>query len=284
MAKARKSGLRLLVWNVPPGLARVLTRLELSRIEQGSTTFWRFFPDKQFQPREVEAVARQLRELGLKVTSSRSAENPLQHLQHVINKRKQSKNRQLTARRHASNRREWAEAQQLVAVEDEGRRNRSRQKEFEEQERIRALQEQRKLGTDETPKPISLNWRIFPPGSVDEIVKFFSGGFKNNRGRSEEILRERVETFKALNAEAYIRGIDGFDEYIGAKFSDNLVVFENWRYGNALYILYENWKEISRFSRFDLLRENNIRFDRVIHRPGWQRRLEEIINRSRRWA
>jgi hypothetical protein len=281
MAKARKSGSRLLVWNVPPGLVRVLTRLKLSRIEQGSTTFWRFFPDNQFQPHEVEAVARQLRELGLKVTRSRSAENPPQRL---IHQRKKSKNRQLIARRHTSYRREWTEAQQLVALEDEGRRNRLRQKEFEEQERIRALKERHKLDTDETPKAISLNWRVFPPGSVDEIVKFFGGGLKNNRGRSEKILRERVEVFKSLNAEAYIRGIDGFDEYIGAKFSDDLVVFENWRYGNALYILYDNWKEISRFSRVDLLRENKIRFDRVIHRPGWQRRLEEIINRSRRGA
>jgi hypothetical protein len=281
MAKTRKSGFRLLVWNVPSGLVRLLTRLELSRIEQGSTTFCRFFPDKQFQPHEVEAVARQLKELGLKVTRSRSAENPPQHL---IHQRKKSKNRQLIARRHASHRREWTEAQKLVALEDEGRRNRLRQKEFEEQERIRALKQQRKLDTDETPKAISLNWRIFPPGSVDEIVKFFGGELKTNRGRSEKILRERVEAFKSLNAEAYIRGIDGFDEYIGAKFSDNLVVFENWRYGNALYILYDNWKEISRFSRVDLLKENEIRFDRVIHRPGWQRRLEEIINRSRRGA
>lgn len=266
MAKARK-GWRLLVWNVPPGLVRVLTRLDLSRIEEASTTFWRFFPDKQFQPQEVEAVARQLRELGLRVTRSRSAENLRQHM----TQKRKHKNRH--GRRHA-----WTQAQQLVALEDEGRRNRLRQKELEEQERIRLLKEQRKAGTDEKPKPISLNWRIFPPGSLDEIVRFFSGGAKNNRARSDEILRERVETFKALNAEAYIRGTDGLNEYIGAKFSDNLIVFENWRYGNALYILYEDWKKISKFSRFDLLRENNVRFDRVIHRPGWQRQLEEILS------
>ena len=201
MAKNRKSGFRLLVWNVPPGLVRVLTQLELSRVEQDSTTFCRFFPDKQVQPHEVEAVARQLKELGLKVTRSRSTENPPQRL---IHQRKKSKSRQFIARRHASYRREWTEAQQMVALQDEGRRNRLRQKELEEQERTRALKEQRKLDTDETPRAISLNWRIFPPGSVDEIVKFFGGGLKTNRGRSEKILRERA--FKSLNAEAYICG------------------------------------------------------------------------------
>lgn len=222
MAAARRDGLRLLVWNVPAGLAQLMTQLELSRIEEASTTFWRFFPQEQFQSHEVEAIARRLRELGLKatVTRSRPAKNPHNKRQHVITTPKKSKNRQVIRRRH-----EWTPAQQAVALEDEGRRNRLQQKKLEEQERIRALREQRKLSTDEAPQSISVNWHIFPPGSVDEIVKFFSAGMKSNRGRNEEILRERIETFKALSAESYIRGVDGFNEYIGAKFSDNIIVF-----------------------------------------------------------
>src|SRR5262249_3856210 len=152
-------------------------------------------------------------------------------------------------------------------------------------ERIRSLREQRQKlpepSIEETPQTVLIEWQIFPPGSVDEIVRFFSAGMKGNRGRNEEILRERVKTFKELKPEAYIRGVDGFNRYIGAKFSDNLVVFENWNYGNALYILYENWKEIAKLPRFDLLRDTRAHFDRIIHAPGWQQRLEETIRRAR---
>src|SRR4051794_2836959 len=97
MAKARKTGWQLLVWKVPPDFGPMLARFELSPIEQGSTTLRRFFPDKQFELHEVEAVAKQLRKLGLKVISSRSAKKPPQHLQHVIHKRKQPKDRRHNA-------------------------------------------------------------------------------------------------------------------------------------------------------------------------------------------
>jgi hypothetical protein len=104
---------------------------------------------------------------------------------------------------------------------------------------------------------------------------------KGNRSRDEEILRERVEAFKALKPESYIRGMGEFRRYIGAKFSENLVVFENWRYGNALYILYENWEEFSKRPRLDLLRDANAHFYRIIHAPGWREQLEETIRRER---
>jgi hypothetical protein len=104
---------------------------------------------------------------------------------------------------------------------------------------------------------------------------------KGSGVRDEKILRERVEAFKALEPEAYIRGVDGFNRYIGAKISKDLVVFENLRYSNALYILYDKWQEISKRPRLDLLRDTNAHFDRIIHAPGWRDRLEETIRRER---
>jgi hypothetical protein len=33
---------------------------------------------------------------------------------------------------------------------------------------------------------------------------------------------------------------------LSAQFADDLVVFENLRYGNAVYLLYQNWDDVSR--------------------------------------
>ena len=43
-----------------------------------------------------------------------------------------------------------------------------------------------------------------------------------------------------------VLGMSGNTRYLGAKYAEDLVVFENLEYGNAIYILYENWKILSK--------------------------------------
>ncbi len=131
---------------------------------------------------------------------------------------------------------------------------------------------------------MNVHWEIFPPGTIDEVVRFFSEGMKGGKGRSgkisnEKTLRERVEAFMALKPEAYIRGRDRLSRYIGAKITENVVVFENWHYGNALFVLHEDWEQISKRSRIELLHDADACFERIIHAPGWQQRLEETVRR-----
>lgn len=139
------------------------------------------------------------------------------------------------------------------------------------------------FGSDATKadflRTIQLDWDIFPPGTLDEVLKWFIGKptAASRRPDLEEVVRERAAAFQALKPEAYIRGSGQFGSYFGAKYADDLVVFENLQYGNALYILYENWDEAAKRSRLDLLRDNGAKFDRVIHSEDWQHRLKELI-------
>ena len=88
--------------------------------------------------------------------------------------------------------------------------------------------------------------------------------------------------YRRLKPEAFIAGTDGFLRYFGAKFGDDLVAFENARYGNALYVMYEDWEAISRRSRIDLLAGPPEGFQRVEHRKGWKDILRAIVNEYRR--
>ena len=90
-------------------------------------------------------------------------------------------------------------------------------------------------------------------------------------------VRDRVRFFNKFNPAAYIRGQGGFGSYFGAQFADDLVVFENLRYGNAVYVLYENWDEASQRSRIDLLRDHDAKFDRIIHNDNWEERLAVLL-------
>jgi hypothetical protein len=72
------------------------------------------------------------------------------------------------------------------------------------------------------------------------------------------------------------------NRYIGALFADDLVVFENVRYGNALYVLYGNWEEISKRPRIDLLRNRDVSFERFVHSADWTERFQAHIRAEKR--
>lgn len=69
----------------------------------------------------------------------------------------------------------------------------------------------------------------------------------------------------------------GNDHYVGAKYADDLVVFENFKHGNALYILYEDWQTLSQKPRSEILRASTKDFDRVIHTDGWETRFALLM-------
>lgn len=141
------------------------------------------------------------------------------------------------------------------------------------------------IGTDATKDEIiattTLDWEVFPPGTVGDIVKALSSG-KKMRESKAGIVEERVKLFSLLKPKSYLKGNGGFGSYIGAQYADDLVVFENLEYGNALYILYADWQEISKRSRIDLIRGTDATFDRLPHTYGWEQAFGRIMKREKR--
>lgn len=125
-----------------------------------------------------------------------------------------------------------------------------------------------------------LNWDVFPPGNIDDIVNLFS---KSNNIASipdPEEVRERLRLFEQFEPVEYLKGLGGNDHYIGAKYADDLVVFENLRHGNALYVLYGNWEQLAQKSRSELLRLGTKEFDRIIHSEGWQNKFAVLMQKE----
>lgn len=126
---------------------------------------------------------------------------------------------------------------------------------------------------------IQLDWEVFPPGTIEEVLARLQAkpARVSNQPDFDRHVGERVKLFNKLAPRAYLRGQGGFGSYFGAQFADDLVVFENLKYGNALYVLYEDWNEASRRSRLDLLRDQDAKFDRVVHVPGWEDLIEDLL-------
>ena len=128
---------------------------------------------------------------------------------------------------------------------------------------------------------LHVDWTIFPHGKtmreiVGEILQ--SPRFVNNE-EVKRIAQERGAFFDSLKVECFVKGHDSFDNYIGAKIRDDLVVFDSLRYGNAVYILRADWQELSRKSRIELLSgKYGDGFYRILHKKGWANRARELID------
>ncbi len=124
---------------------------------------------------------------------------------------------------------------------------------------------------------IQLSWEILPPGTKEEAIQRLFRDTKPTK-EQENIVGDRYDFLLKLKPTKLIYGNSGFQRYFGALIREDLVVFENIRYGNAIYIMHENWEELSVRSRLELLSGrfgNN--FERVIHRAGWKKKARNII-------
>ena len=124
---------------------------------------------------------------------------------------------------------------------------------------------------------VRVDWQILPPGTVDEVVRKMLVGKRGVTPKQEEVMKERITVLSQLKPEQFIAGSDGFLRYFGAKFADDFVVFENLRYGNALYLMYESWQELSKRSRVELLSGPRESFHRILHNDGWKLQLKGYV-------
>ena len=128
---------------------------------------------------------------------------------------------------------------------------------------------------------VKVDWQLLPPGTVDEIVAAMLRGKRPVSPKEQATMKERVTVMHRLKPEAYVTGTDGFLRYFGAKFGDDFVAFENARYGNAIYIMYDGWEALSQKSRIDLLAGDRYNYDRIEHRPGWIEQLRGRVQAYR---
>jgi hypothetical protein len=128
---------------------------------------------------------------------------------------------------------------------------------------------------------VKVDWQLLPPGTVDEVVAAMLRDKRPVSPQEEAVMKERIAVMHRLRPEAYITGTDGFLRYFGAKFGDDFVAFENARYGNALYIMYDGWEALSQKSRIELLAGDRDSYDRIEHRPGWIEQLRGRVQAYR---
>jgi hypothetical protein len=131
-------------------------------------------------------------------------------------------------------------------------------------------------------KSLQVSWEILPPGTIEETVaRIFHGRISTTQEKN--IAAERYEFFKSFNPKSLIFGNSGFRRYFGALLEENLVLFENIQYGNAIYILFNDWEDLSKRSRIDLIAGKfGDNFERIVHNSGWKGVVRKIVEYKRK--
>lgn len=131
-----------------------------------------------------------------------------------------------------------------------------------------------------------IDWEVFPPGTRERMIqRILRSVNEAKRQVLERQLEIRLKVMEEI-AEKSGRVVNwyysdvGLAGYFAADFGDGVVVLENIRYGNALYVLGEDWKEISRRSRTEILRGAFGTYERITHRGYWPDRLRAYLRKK----
>lgn len=129
----------------------------------------------------------------------------------------------------------------------------------------------------EYERSLMVAWEILPPGTKEETVERVYRGRTPSEGE-RKVVEDRYDFLMKFHPAKLVYGTSGFQRYFGALLQDDLVIFENVEYGNAIYIMFDGWAELSQRSRTELLSGRyGDNFERILHISGWKNRVKKIV-------
>lgn len=124
-----------------------------------------------------------------------------------------------------------------------------------------------------------LNWTVLPQGkmpwsslkkAVEKIIEETPKGKRSYLEHRLELINKYQPNFTAV-------GNAGFHGYIIMGFTNkNLFVLESPFYGNATYILENDWEELSKRTKAEIINANLCKY-RLIHKEGWDAEIKRLL-------
>lgn len=132
-----------------------------------------------------------------------------------------------------------------------------------------------KTPKEEIIRNFYVDWELLPPDSIN--VEYISKNFPKKDKVEQGVALDRNEFIKSLKPIKMFRGRNSFNYYFGAVFKNNIVILENINMGNALYIFYSNWEDLTKLSRTELIHMQSEHVDRVQHNGQWKELVKYLI-------
>ena len=138
------------------------------------------------------------------------------------------------------------------------------------------------LTAEQIAQTIHVGWEFFPEGTLEQTIERVIRRMRSPSSERIGEVKRRVNILDIFKPKRYIYGKGMSARYFGAMMEDDIVVFENLDYGNAIYILSDNWAELSKMSRIDILRKHENEYIRILHKSGWEKNLGRTLAELRK--
>ncbi|HSX33134.1 MAG TPA: hypothetical protein VLF91_02240 [Candidatus Saccharimonadales bacterium] len=124
-----------------------------------------------------------------------------------------------------------------------------------------------------------LNWKILPQGEHPFAV--LRKHLKEALGRVKEgnrsFVDHRLERVNGYRPEFTAVGHGGFTGYVIFGFpKKGIYVLESILYGNATYVLGEDWEKISQMTKAQIL-NNDLHRQRIVHLRNWFEKIRQLL-------
>lgn len=128
-----------------------------------------------------------------------------------------------------------------------------------------------------------LNWTVLPEGEYpwertrEELETVVNRAPEGNR----PVIWERLETIAAHEPDFTAVGRGGFAGYVVFGFEDrSIYVLESAFYGNATYVLGDDWQRLSQLTKAELL-DRDLHEQRIIHRAdSWRPAIHSLLREA----
>lgn len=130
------------------------------------------------------------------------------------------------------------------------------------------------------PELRRLNWEILPPGRYpwERLQKYVEKVIEGAPEGNRSVINNRFETLNSYGPDFHAIGKAGFWGYVVFGFQEKtLFVFESAYTGNATYVFGENWEELSKLTKAQILDEK-LQTARIIHLKGWHDAIKDLLN------
>ncbi len=128
-----------------------------------------------------------------------------------------------------------------------------------------------------------LNWRILPKGihPFPSLKKELGEVLKRVKEGNRSFVDHRLERINGFKPEFTAVGQGGFTGYVIFGFPDKGVyVLESILYGNATYILGDNWEKLSQMTKAEILNDS-LHKDRYVHLRNWFEKIRRLLADSK---
>ncbi|MCA0347909.1 MAG: hypothetical protein LCH35_01470 [Bacteroidetes bacterium] len=123
------------------------------------------------------------------------------------------------------------------------------------------------------------NWTVLPPGEYpfEAIQEQINHGLQAVNNRNSRIIKYRIQKISSFEPNFIAIGNGGFTGYWIFGFpNNNIFLLESVYPNNATYALGENWENISRMTKSEILR-NDFHIARVVHRLSWNEEIDRLL-------